>query len=676
MTNHKKNLAPICPPNFYEFFSDCGGNLRYRQVFETWVSSESGQKKTNVIKLLGSVYPEENLNEEFQGSLVKYAHLLALQIETNWQKCNRTQERFLSKYQEWLDSPLDFPSYVTEKRTENTSTSSGRPLKRFEECSLKTKRRRVENLLKTVPPEELRFAAEASNSKKVFDINENKSTNKCLTTEEALALSFDLDLSDRKYKILRKTVNSLHPDCFPSLYAITNLRRSYLPESIFATEVSAKVKLQDLVNKTMESLSSCINLNEDTSATLVCKWGFDGSGNHSEYKQRFSDVKSTDQYLFLTALVPIKLIDIETGNDLWCNKYPGSTVFCRPIEFTFNKECPELVKEQEEKIRHEIDDLLSYESKVANFKLTTNFQFHFTMVDGSVCNILSETNATTNCFICGAKPTEMNKLSEKTPNDNYYRFGLSSLHSWIRCFECLLHIAYRLPFKTWQVRNPEHKEIYKKEKERIQYEFKSKLGLIVDKPKQSFGSSNDGNTARRFFNNPTLTAEITGLDETLVKKFGTILKVISSTKQINKTRFKELLNETRDLYLNLYRWYYMPSSVHKLLIHGAEIIEYFPIPIGQMTEEAIEATHKVFRKTRLDHTRKTSRTNTCMDLMKRMLLMSDPKIASERNFERRHRKKDKDVDQYLVTCEDDMQFSDGLRDLHIFSDSENSEDSD
>lgn len=36
-------------------------------------------------------------------------------------------------------------------------------------------------------------------------------------------------------------------------------------------------------------------------------------------------------------------------------------------------------------------------------------------------------------------------------NEESLKFGLSTLHAWIRFFECLLHVAYRLEFKTWAV---------------------------------------------------------------------------------------------------------------------------------------------------------------------------------------------------------------------------------
>jgi hypothetical protein len=58
------------------------------------------------------------------------------------------------------------------------------------------------------------------------------------------------------------------------------------------------------------------------------------------------------------------------------------------------------------------------------------------------------------CYICGCKPTRFNDIDsiKNIPNKTEnYRFGLFTLHEWIRFFEYCLHLAYRLEFKTWQV---------------------------------------------------------------------------------------------------------------------------------------------------------------------------------------------------------------------------------
>ena len=75
------------------------------------------------------------------------------------------------------------------------------------------------------------------------------------------------------------------------------------------------------------------------------------------------------------------------------------------------------------------------------------------------------------------------------------------MHAWIRTFECLLHISYRLDIK-WQARSDEDKCSIKQRSEEIKQKFKKRMGLIVDRPKSGYGNTNDGNAASRFFLNP------------------------------------------------------------------------------------------------------------------------------------------------------------------------------
>lgn len=81
--------------------------------------------------------------------------------------------------------------------------------------------------------------------------------------------------------------------------------------------------------------------------------------------------------------------------------------------------------------------------------------------------------------------------------------------------EWMLHIAYKLNdgMSKWQARSVDEKKVVGDRKEQIQKKFKAVLGLNIDMPKQGFGSTNDGNTARRFFENVALTAEILNLDK-------------------------------------------------------------------------------------------------------------------------------------------------------------------
>ena len=72
-------------------------------------------------------------------------------------------------------------------------------------------------------------------------------------------------------------------------------------------------------------------------------------------------------------------------------------------------------------------------------KVSINIKSHveLTMFDGKVVNALTNTKSSASCNICGAKPSEMNKLDLvkiKPVNDDAMSLGLSSLNCWIKCF--------------------------------------------------------------------------------------------------------------------------------------------------------------------------------------------------------------------------------------------------
>lgn len=84
-------------------------------------------------------------------------------------------------------------------------------------------------------------------------------------------------------------------------------------------------------------------------------------------------------------------------------------------------------------------------------------------------------------------------------------YGISPLHAWIRFFEYCLHLSYRVDLKVWQIKGDKLKVAFHNRKKRIQAILWERLGLIVDRPKPGgSGTTNDGNTARRAFENPIL----------------------------------------------------------------------------------------------------------------------------------------------------------------------------
>ncbi|KAK2575231.1 hypothetical protein KPH14_000804 [Odynerus spinipes] len=176
-------------------------------------------------------------------------------------------------------------------------------------------------------------------------------------------------------------------------------------------------------------------------------------------------------------------------------------------------------------------------------------------------------------------------------------------------------------------------------KKQVQDNLRKELGLIVDIVKQGKGTTNDGNSARRFFADPVISAKETGLDEEIIYRFAVILQAIASGERINSDKFGEYAKTTAEKYVTVYGWYYMPATVHKILIHGKDIIENALLPIRQLFEEAQEARNKDFRRFREHNTRKFCRTATNEDILNNLLISSDPVISTMRpRFVRRIKK--------------------------------------
>lgn len=159
--------------------------------------------------------------------------------------------------------------------------------------------------------------------------------------------------------------------------------------------------------------------------------------------------------------------------------------------------------------------------------------------------------------------------------------------------------------------------------------------MIVDRPKANYGNTNDGNTSRRFFENPALAADITGIDYELIYRLKVILETISSGHIIDVQKYDAYAIETAKTYINLYPWHPMTPTMHKILMHGAAIIENSLLPIGHLSEEAQEARNKHFRNYRENYARKFSREECNRNVYNRLLLSSDPFLSS---MNRRHKK--------------------------------------
>lgn len=640
--------------------------MQRKSIFDFWRSIPPKGRLNKVIDFVkvsfGNLVVTEHQDEQLKAFLKKECE----KIRVKWDRKQRRLDLFLKDYEQWLSEDLTFAMLVVSENVSIPSTSGGRPQKSFVESSKKTKKRKVQHLLNDYSKDELIFAAQlsvrASGKRDAATLIEELSTaspkrattykkarriintgkeQRPYTPDEALALFISNNFTVQTYKNVQQEAKERGFNIYPCYDHVAQVKKQCYPpvENITVTDISAEVRLDSLLNHT--ALRICKNiLGEilDTSVlnyTLIYKWGCDGSSGHSLYKQPFEDTGSTDEYMFIMSLVPIRLVN-NAQKVIWENPRPSSPRFCRVIKFIYKKECEALIKEECQGMENQIRALMPTLLEIRGVTISITHKMILSMIDGKVCNVLAENKSTQRCFICKATSKEMNSASMvREPDENMYQFGISSLHAYIRTMECLLNISYRMNICEWQIRGDKNKETFKKTKEEIKAKFKE-IGLIIDKVKPGFGTSNDGNTARAFFYNYATTARITGLNENLIHRFGTILAAIASGYEIDTEKFNDYCVATREMYLSLYPWYNMPATVHKILVHGANIIKNSVIPIGQMSEEASEAKNKEIRKARLGHTLKTSRHRSNYDLIKHLLTSSDPYITLLRKL---HQKK-------------------------------------
>ena len=417
------------------------------------------------------------------------------------------------------------------------------------------------------------------------------------------------------------------------------------------------MRLNGLLHTTATRLVSTLKTPLDTSIpmklTMTSKMGCDAASGYSEYSQLYKNEDHCDTHLFTVTLAPLRLY--EAGKTiLYKNPHPSSTRSCRPVKLIWHKETPDLIKSVVGDMRAQIASLEP--TRIGNIEI--HHDVHMTMMDGKVINTLTDTKCSKVCYICKAPPSAMNDLDQvkmRPVDQAALQYGIAPLHCHIRCFEYLLHIGYKIEA---QARREEYPEIFEKlprtatkeektahaekkkkkleeeeqliseKKKKVQAAFWEKLGIHVDKVKQGFGSTNDGNTARKFFANPEISASILGLNENLLKRFSTLLTVISTTQEVDHAAFEKYAFDTARLCVELYGWYIMPPTAHKLLLHGAAIMAALPLPAGQFSEEAQESSHKVCKKAKLDRTRKCSRENANEDLLHFLLVSSCPVVTS------------------------------------------------
>lgn len=118
-------------------------------------------------------------------------------------------------------------------------------------------------------------------------------------------------------------------------------------------------------------------------------------------------MNSTDEYMFIISLVPIRLID-DNQKIIWENPRPSSPRFCRVIKYIYKKESEALIKAEYQYIEKRMEDVIPTLIEVHGVAISVAHQMILSMIDGKVCNVLTANKSTQRCYICKATPKEMN----------------------------------------------------------------------------------------------------------------------------------------------------------------------------------------------------------------------------------------------------------------------------
>ena len=123
-----------------------------------------------------------------------------------------------------------------------------------------------------------------------------------------------------------------------------------------------------------------------------------------------------------------------------------------------------------------------------------------------------------------------------------------------------------------------------------------------------------------------------GIAKTLHLNLEVILRLISSKEhKIDIEKFKELCTNTYlHVLLNL-KWVYLTPTAHKVLAHAPELMEKNMCRgLGNLSEEGLEACHKIIRRFRTYWTLQLNDDANIKDLIRKMWLVSDPLFYSYR----------------------------------------------
>lgn len=173
----------------------------------------------------------------------------------------------------------------------------------------------------------------------------------------------------------------------------------------------------------------------------------------------------------------------------------------------------------------------------------------------------------------------------------------------------------------WEI-TVDTKEQYEQRKQYITQQLNEKF----NDPENPEGRS--GPICQRAFANPAELSSLLGIDEELIVRFRNIAIAVNVLDPINPYRLDNYCKQTYRHYLNLYAWCRIPTTIHQVLAHGAEVYIHAPPALIYLAEEIAEPLD-IELKPRLTHHAQPRNVRIGLkDVFFRAMHGSDPIISS------------------------------------------------
>ena len=466
-------------------------------------------------------------------------------------------------------------------------------------------------------------------NKKVADLGksifeENLKEGESFDDLDAIALMHDLTLTKsgtRKVKsyLEKKKVH------FPNSNDLLNARKELKP--VINTELNGNgvsVEYKQLIDMTTTSLINCVKMNDVTAIDpmkplkAVYKDGCDGAGSQSTWNSK--SMISASDHMFQYSVVPLRVE--QDSKVVWKNPTPNAAECTRPVYLLrLPEDDPaiiELVIPKTDMAREQLKESRTLTDKDGIIYECTH-QILDTMKDLKLKKKWSGLGGA-DCIICESKQIDWIDITKikngfpitrsarssmelyetlilegdgeiiRKPKDFDHRKGLTSepltfsdqhsiciLHSYINILIWFLKLIYRchIAYECWIEKKTIIGEPIRRAKANVQKMLKESTGLVLDQvagANDKTGTSNDGNQARRFFKWETRDVIVNCVEDKyketvacLHKNLSVILRVISSTGEVNCVKLEEITTETSLLIAEKLPWVSLNYTLHGLL---------------------------------------------------------------------------------------------------------------